>query len=56
MQVKFIKPWSIYRTGTVIEMPGGAADMLIRRRFVREHTPPKPKKRPDHTKQGNSGS
>lgn len=42
MQVQFIKPWSIYQAGAVIEMPGGQADMLIRRRFVEEYVAPQP--------------
>lgn len=42
MQVQFIKPWSIYRSGAIIQMPGGQADMLIRRKFVREYVAPQP--------------
>ncbi len=36
MRIRFVKAWKWIKEGRVIEMPGGQADMMIRRGFAVE--------------------
>ena len=38
MKLKFVRPWRAYRTGQVVEIPGGlAAELVAKRVAVEDH-------------------
>ena len=39
MHIEIIKPYSFYKVGRLLELGGGVADILIRRKFAREVVP-----------------
>ena len=37
MKMRFVRPWRVYRTGQVVEVPGGLAAELLARKVAVEY-------------------